>query len=136
MHFLLDEFYDLLKRELNPYLGEKGLSPLKRFSLQPLSSDILPSLNITLKELSVAKELSSQKEKAWRGIFSLSLLLRESGEDEEPQLSSYVEAICQFLEERKISPILKGACLKISPLPSKKPLQRGVNIEYEILYLP
>ncbi len=132
---VLDELFELLKRELNPFLQEKGLPPLKRFSLQPLTSDILPSLNLALKETSLAEEFPSPKGKVWRGTFQISLLLKE-GEENDQLLGSYIEAIREFLEGREIPSIFKGNLLKISPLPLKKPLHRGVSIEYEVLYLP
>lgn len=136
MLFLLDELYNLLKRDFNPFLEERGLPPLRRVALDPLSSDIFPSLNITLKEISIAREFSSPKEKVWRGVFYLSLLLREDGEGDTPLLGSYIEALWEFLEKRETPPIFRGSCLRISPLPLKKPLQRGISIEYEVLYLP
>lgn len=133
---LIDKLYTILRQELNPFLQERGLPPIRRFSLHSFSSDILPSLNIALKEFALTDEPSSVKEKVWRGTFIISLLLREDGERDSPLLGPYVQALREFLEGMKTLPIIKGTCMRISPIPSKKPLQRGISIEFEILYLP
>lgn len=136
MLFLLDSLYHLLKQRLNPFLQERGLPPLRRFSLLPLSADIFPSLNLSLKEVSPAEEFLCSKDKVWRATFNLSLLLYEDGEGDSSLLGSYIEALKEFLEGINTPPIFKSSCEKISPLLLKKPLQRGINIEFTVLYLP
>ncbi|MBC7327545.1 hypothetical protein H5T87_05465 [bacterium] len=136
MRFVLDEIYKYIEQNLNDFLEERGLLPFRRIALGPFSSDITPSLNLSLKELKIADEFASPNSNVWKGVLILTVFLREDGEKGDSFMSSYLQAVCDFLESREMSPFFKISCRKITSVKVQKPLLRGMDIELEVLYLP
>lgn len=136
MLFILDELRKYFQKNLNPFLIQRGLPPLRRISTTPLSSDIFPSLQLNLREFSLAEQFSTPHIKVWRGAFNIILYLREDEEGANPLLGSYIEALRVFLEGIQTPFIFKNNCRNVTILPLKKPYQRGISFEFEILYIP